>query len=105
MESPTVTSAQTIPVMAPRAAAGSMRPVRRAWRALRPHPGGRDNVTATHLSIIAPSFDSLRLYARLNGDYMTMRAVVDNVSMVPTPASLLPLSFLGLAFRHRRWRL
>lgn len=65
--------------------------------------GGRDNPAAVHMSVAAASFDTMRLYATLNGDYTTLRGLVDNVNLVPAPGALsvAGLGLLGLARRRR----
>lgn len=66
-------------------------------------PNGRDNPAATHLAVNAPAFDSMRIYATLNGDYTTIRGLVDNVSFVPAPGALGLAGVAGLmAFRRRQ---
>ncbi len=65
-------------------------------------PTGRDNPAGAHMSLGGFAFDSVRLSARLNGEYTTIRALVDNVSFVPAPASLAMLGFAGLGMRRRR---
>ena len=66
-------------------------------------PNGRDNPAAMHLAVNAPAFDSMRIYATLNGDYTTIRGLVDNVSFVPAPGALGLAGVAGLmAFRRRR---
>lgn len=65
--------------------------------------GGRDNPAAMHMSVLAPSFDTMRLTATLNGEYTTVRALVDNVNLVPAPGALglAGVGLLGLARRRR----
>jgi hypothetical protein len=45
--------------------------------------GGRDNPIAQRLSVSAASFDTVRITSRLNGDYTTLRALIDNVVLTP----------------------
>jgi hypothetical protein len=48
--------------------------------------GGRDNPVAQHLTVSAPGFDTVRITSRLNGDYTTLRALIDNVVLTPAGA-------------------
>jgi len=67
--------------------------------------GGRDNATFRTLTVSAPHFDQLHLYAELNGTYTNPRGMIDNLSVtaVPEPAST---GLMGLAaallIRRRR---
>lgn len=65
-------------------------------------PNGRDNPAGMHMDLGGFDFDSVRLYARLNGQYTTIRALVDNVSFVPAPGALTLLGLAGLVSRRRR---
>lgn len=65
--------------------------------------GGRDNPAALHLSVAAPSFDTMRISATLNGEFTTVRALLDNVSFVPAPG-VLSVGGLGLLGACRRRR-
>lgn len=64
--------------------------------------GGRDNPAALHLSVNAPSFDTMRIYATLNGEYTTLRALVDNVALVPAPGVPALFGLAALAAGRRR---
>lgn len=64
--------------------------------------GGRDNPAAMHMSVDAPAFDTMRIYSTLNGDYTTVRGLVDNVAMVPAPGVMGLLGAAGLATLRRR---
>lgn len=65
-------------------------------------PNGRDNPAAMHLSVMAPAFDTMRISSTLNGEYTTIRGLVDNVSFVPAPGALSLAGFAGLAAARRR---
>lgn len=65
-------------------------------------PNGRDNPAAIHLSVDAAAFDTMRIYSTLNGEYTTIRGLVDNVSFVPAPGALALAGFAGLAASRRR---
>ncbi len=65
-------------------------------------PNGRDNPAAIHLSVDAPAFDTMRIYSTLNGEYTTIRGLVDNVSFVPAPGALALAGLAGLASMRRR---
>jgi hypothetical protein len=64
--------------------------------------GGRDNPTYATLSVSGVEFDSLHLYAWLNGAYTAPRGMIDDLSItsVPEPAALLGLVLLA-GFRRR----
>ena len=65
-------------------------------------PDARDNPAGVHMAIGGVDFDTVRLSARLNGEYTTIRALVDNVSFVPAPGAVALLGLAGLATRRRR---
>lgn len=65
-------------------------------------PNGRDNPAATHLSVSAAEFDTMRIYSTLNGDYTTIRGLVDNVSFVPAPGVATLAGLAGLVAMRRR---
>jgi hypothetical protein len=47
-------------------------------------PQGRDNPAARHMTVSAAGgFDSVRIYSIKNGNYTTIRGLVDNVTMTP----------------------
>lgn len=67
--------------------------------------GGRDNPAITTLSLDGAAFDSMRLYATLNGDYTAPRVMMDNLSLTTVPApmsSALLLAGSGMIARRRR---
>ncbi|MBK7404007.1 MAG: hypothetical protein IPJ41_05110 [Phycisphaerales bacterium] len=64
--------------------------------------GGRDNPAGIHLDVAAPAFDSMRIYSTLNGDYTTIRGLVDNVTLAPAPSAAALLGLAGLVARRRR---
>lgn len=64
--------------------------------------GGRDNPAAMHMMVSAPAFDSMRIYSTLNGDYTTIRGLLDNVSFVPAPGAAALFGLAGLASWRRR---
>jgi hypothetical protein len=66
--------------------------------------GGRDNPTFNTMSIDGVDFDSLHIYAMLNGDFTAPRGMIDNLAFtsVPAPGSLLTLAAAGLIARRRR---
>lgn len=65
-------------------------------------PNGRDNAAGINMSFSGADFDTVHVYARLNGEYTTIRALIDNVSIVPAPGSLALLGLGALATRRRR---
>lgn len=66
--------------------------------------GGRDNATYRTLSVSGATFDSLHLYASLNGSYTAPRGMIDDLAVraVPEPASLVLLAAAGLLLARRR---
>jgi len=64
--------------------------------------GGRDNPTYATLTVGGVEFDSLHLYAWLNGAYTAPRGMIDNLSVtsIPEPTTLLGLVLLA-ALRRR----
>lgn len=68
--------------------------------------GGRDNPTFRTMSVNGAVFDSLHLFATLNGDYTVPRAMIDNLTIqaapVPEPATLAVLGFGAMALAKRR---
>lgn len=67
-----------------------------------PGSDGRDNPAGRHMAIGGVEFDTIRLSSHLNGEYTTLRAVIDNVVMVPAPGTAALLGFGFLAGRRRR---
>lgn len=67
-----------------------------------PGSDGRDNPAGRHMAIGGVDFDTVRLSSHLNGDYTTLRAIVDNVQLVPAPGSIGVLALVGWAARRRR---
>ena len=65
-------------------------------------PNGRDNPAAVHLSVDAPAFDTMRIYSTLNGEYTTVRGLLDNVAFVPAPGALALAGIAGLGVLRRR---
>lgn len=65
--------------------------------------GGRDNPAFQTMSVSAAEFDTLHLYAWLNGGYSGPRGIIDNLSItaVPEPASLLLAALPLVALRRR----
>lgn len=66
--------------------------------------GGRDNPAIATMSVGGVEFDSLHLYAWLNGDYSAPRGIIDNLSTtaVPEPGAIaLLLTVLPLFGRRR----
>lgn len=48
--------------------------------------GGRDSATWRTMSVSAAAFDSLHLYAWLNGNYTAPRGMIDDLTLVPAGA-------------------
>lgn len=70
--------------------------------------GGRDNPTFTTMSVGGPAFETLHLYATLNGNYVAPRGIIDNLSIttapVPEPATMLTVGLGALALLRKRRR-
>lgn len=66
--------------------------------------GGRDNIAFRGMSVSAPSFDQLHLYATFGGDYSGPRMMIDNLTLtsVPTPGAAAVTGLGGLALLRRR---
>lgn len=66
--------------------------------------GDRDNPNYTSMSVAAAEFDTLHLYATLNGEYTAPRGIIDNVAIqaVPEPATLAALGLGAAALLRRR---
>lgn len=66
--------------------------------------GDRDNPNFTSMSVSGAEFDTLHLYATLNGEYTAPRGMIDNVSIqaVPEPATLAALGLGAAALLRRR---
>ncbi len=66
---------------------------------------GRDNLAFHTFNIDGVEFDSLNLYATLDGQFTAPRGMIDNLSItpIPAPASLVAFAGLaGIAARRRR---
>ncbi len=65
---------------------------------------GRDNPTFATMSVSGAVFDSLHVYALLNGEFTAPRGMIDDLSVtaVPAPASALALMLGVLPPRRRR---
>lgn len=70
--------------------------------------GGRDNPTFTTMSVSGPAFETLHLYATLNGNYVAPRGIIDDLSIttapVPEPATMLTVGLGALALLRKRRR-
>ncbi len=65
--------------------------------------GGRDNGAFRTMSVSGAEFNELHLYATLNGEFTAPRAIIDDLVIVPAPAStMIALGGLFLARRRRR---
>lgn len=67
--------------------------------------GGRDNGAIRTLSVSGVEFDSLNLYATLNGEFTAPRVIIDDLTLntVPAPGAMgLLLGASGLMIRRRR---
>jgi len=65
---------------------------------------GRDNAAFRTMSLSGATFDSLHLYATLNGTYTAPRGMIDDlrITPVPEPATLTALGIASVAFLRRR---
>lgn len=68
--------------------------------------GGRDNAAVATMSVSGTEFDTLHLYAMLNGSYTVPRAMIDDVNFapVPEPATIAALGLGAAAIASRRRR-
>jgi hypothetical protein len=57
--------------------------------------GGRDNPAMASLSVSAPAFDELHLYATFGDDYSMPRALLDNLTLTPVAGSACVTDFDG----------
>ncbi|MBX3363254.1 MAG: hypothetical protein KF866_00690 [Phycisphaeraceae bacterium] len=66
--------------------------------------GGRDNPAPGFMSVEAPAFNQLHLYARYGDDYSLPRTLIDDLTLhiVPTPGTLAVAGLLSLAGLRRR---
>jgi hypothetical protein len=66
--------------------------------------GGRDNVAWQNMSVNGTTFETLHLYATLNGGYTAPRGMIDNLTItpVPEPATLAALGLGAVAMLRRR---
>ena len=70
-----------------------------------PHdPSGQEIIDTRHRGFDGFQFDTIRVFAKLNGQYTTARALIDNVSMTPTPGAAPLRALAGLAGISRRRR-
>lgn len=67
-------------------------------------PNARDNIAFNTLSFDGTEFDSLVLYATLNGEFTAPRGLIDDVTIgyIPAPGALALMGLGGLAVRRRR---
>lgn len=67
-------------------------------------PNGRDNIAFNTLGFNGGEFDTLVLYATLNGEFTAPRGMIDDLTIgyVPAPGALALLGLGGLATRRRR---
>ncbi|XHC26470.1 MAG: hypothetical protein ACFHWZ_17300 [Phycisphaerales bacterium] len=65
---------------------------------------GRDNIAFHTFNIDGVEFDSLNLYATLNGEFTAPRGMIDNLSITPIPAPASLVAFAGLAGMAARRR-
>ncbi|MBC8107123.1 MAG: PEP-CTERM sorting domain-containing protein [Anaerolineae bacterium] len=65
---------------------------------------GRDNPTFQTMSVGGVEFDSLHLYATLNGNYTVPRGMIDNLNItpVPEPTSMAMIGIVGAGMMRRR---
>lgn len=66
--------------------------------------GGRDNIAFRPMSVSAPIFDQLHLFATFGGDYSGPRMMIDNLTLtsVPAPGAAAALGMGALIVARRR---